>query len=69
MSGDDKVIPVPDYKIPQTLSGGDSIFRTIKRKTMQNTRREIPAYADPIYRSPSKPTEIPLKEIPRKLTD
>ena len=36
---------------------------------MQDTRREIPAYADPVYRLPPRPTEIPLQEIPRKLTD
>ena len=36
---------------------------------MQDTRREMHAYADPIYRSPPKPTEIPLQEIPRKLMD
>ena len=30
---------------------------------------EIPAYGDPIYRSPPKATEIPLQEIPRNLTD
>ena len=27
------------------------------------------AYADPIYSPPSKLTDIPLQEIPRKLTD
>ena len=36
---------------------------------MQDTRREIPAYDDPIYRPPPKPTVIPLQEVPRKLTD
>ena len=56
----DKVIPVPDYMIPETVSRDDSISRTIKRKTMQDTRREIPAYADPIYRTPPKPTETPF---------
>ena len=30
----DKVIPVPDYVIPQAMSRGDSVSRTIKRKTM-----------------------------------
>ena len=28
----DKVVPVPDYTIPQTMSEHDSICRTIKRK-------------------------------------
>ena len=51
------------------MSEYDSISRTIKRKAMQDTRREIPAYADPLYRPPSKPTEISLQEIPRKLRD
>ena len=36
---------------------------------MQVTRKEIPAYADPIYRPPPTPTEIPLQVIPRKLKD
>ena len=65
----DKVIPVHDYVTPQTRSGDDSISRTIKRKTIQDTKREIPAYVDPVYRPPPKPTEIPLQEIPRKFTD
>ena len=34
---------------------------------MQDTRREIQAYADSIYRPPPKPTEIPLQVIPRKV--
>ena len=61
--------PVPDYVIPKTGSGDDSNFRTIKRKTIQDISREIPTYSDPIYRPPPKPAEIPLQEIPRKLTD
>ena len=32
------------------MSEHDSISRTIRRKGMQDIRREIPAYADPIYR-------------------
>ena len=36
---------------------------------MQDTRRKIPAYADPICRLPPKPTEIPLQVIPRNITD
>ena len=39
----DKLIQVSDYTIPQTMSGHDSISRTIRRKGMQDTRREIPA--------------------------
>ena len=65
----DKVIPVSDYKIPQTISECGSISRTIRRKGMQDIRRETPSYADQIHRPPSKPTEIPLCVIPRKLTD
>ena len=41
----------------------------MKRKTIQNISRKIPAYADPIHMPPPNPTEIPLQEIPRKLTD
>ena len=65
----DKVIPVPDYTIPQTMSECNSIFRTIRRKGVQDTRREIPAYAEPIFRPPPKPMEIPLQVIPRKHVD
>ena len=36
---------------------------------MHDTRREIPAFADPIYRPPPKPTEISPQVIPRKLMD
>ena len=66
-SGHHKVIPVSDYTIPQTMSEDDSIARIIRRKGMQDIRREIPAYADPIYGHPLKPTEIPVHVIPRNL--
>ena len=29
----------------------------------------IPMYPDPIYRPPPKPTEIPIQEVPRNLSD
>ena len=28
----DKIIPIPDYAIPQTTSGDESSFRMVKRK-------------------------------------
>ena len=65
----DKFVPVLNYIIPQTRSGDDSNSRTIKRKTIQDINRKIPSYTDHIYRPPSKPYEIPLQEIPRKLID
>ena len=65
----DKFIPVLNYIIPQIRSGDNSNSRTIKSKTIQDISREIPAYVNPIYRSPPKPTKISLQEIPRKLTD
>ena len=65
----DKVFPVSNYQIPQTMSEHDSISRTIRRKGIQDTIRKIPAYANPIHRPPSKANEIPLQEIPRKLMD
>ena len=61
----DKFILVPDYVIPQTRSGDEPNSKINKRKTIQDISREIPANSDPIYRSPSKPAEIPLQEIPR----
>ena len=41
----------------------------VKRKTIHDISREIPTYPDPIYRPPPKPKEIPMQEVPRKLTD
>ena len=66
---DDKIIPVPDYPIPETIFGDETSSRTVKRKTIQDISREIPTYPDTIYRPLPKPTEIPLQEIPRSLTD
>ena len=40
-----------------------------KKKGHAGYRREIPAYADPIYRLPLKPTEMPSQVIPRKNPD
>ena len=34
---------------------------------MQDIRREILAYADPIYRPPPKPNEIPTQVTPKKI--
>ena len=61
----DKIIPVTDYVIPQTRSGGPLNSRMVNRKTIQDISREIPMYPDPMYRPPPKPTEIPLTKIPR----
>ena len=44
----DKVIQVSNYTIPQTMSECDAISITIRRKGIQDIRREIPAYADRI---------------------
>ena len=65
----DKIIPIPDFAIPQIRSGDDSNSRMVKRKIIQDISREISMYADPIYRPPSKPTEIPMQEVPRNLLD
>ena len=43
----DKVIPVSNYTIPQTMPENDSISRTIRRTGMWDIRWEIPAYANP----------------------
>ena len=34
---------------------------------MQEIRKEIPDYADPIYKSPPKPTEISTQVTPKKI--
>ena len=51
------------------MSEHDFMSRTIRRKDMQDVRREIQAYADPIYRPPPKPTETPTQAIPKKILD
>ena len=51
------------------MSECESMSRTIRRKAIQDIRREIPACADPIYRPPSKPTETPTQVIPKKILD
>ena len=44
----------------------DPITRSKTRNEIQGIKKEKPAYADPIYRHPSKPIEIPTHLIPRK---
>ena len=63
----DKVNPVSNYTIPQTMSEYDSFSRTIKRKGIQDLRREITAYADPFYRPPPKLTEISKQVTQKKI--
>ena len=41
----DKVIPIPNYAIPQMKHRGDASLR----KTIQDVSREIPIYPDPVY--------------------
>ena len=65
----DKIVPIPDYPIPQTRSGDDSSSRMVKKKTMQGVSREIPIYPDSTYRPPPKPVELPIPEVPRSLSD
>ena len=47
------------------MSECDSISRTIKKGT-QDIERKNTAYADPFYRLPPKPTEIPTQVAQRK---
>ena len=49
----DKVVPIPNYTIPQMKHRGD----TISRQTIQKFSREIPIYSDPVYRPPPKPVK------------
>ena len=65
----DKIVPIPDYAIPQTRAGDDSSLKMVKRKTIQDISREIQIYPDPISRPPPKPTEIPSQEVPRNVLD
>ena len=51
------------------MSENDSISGAIRRKGMQDIRREIPAYADPIYRPPPKPTEILTQVTSKKMLE
>ena len=59
----DKIIPIPDYPIPQTRSGDDSSSRMVKRKVMQDITREIPKYPDPIYRPLLNQQKYPYKKF------
>ena len=49
--------------------GDDSNSRMVKRKTIWDISREIPAYPHSMYSPPPKPNEIPLWEILSKLMD
>ena len=60
-SRNDKIIPIPDYEIPQTRSTDDSSSRMIKRKSIHDISWENPIYPDPIHRPSPEPTEIPLQ--------
>ena len=55
-----KITPTPHYTIPKTRSSDDSSSRMVKRKTIQDVSKEIPMYADPTYRPPPKPVELPI---------
>ena len=59
----DKFIPVPDYVIPKTRSRDESNSRTIKRETIQDIIREIPAYVDPIFRPLPNQLKYPYKKF------
>ena len=61
----DKVIPIPNYTIPQMKSRGDAS----SRKTIQDVSREIPLYPDPLYQPPPKPVKTSIPKIPGKLSD
>ena len=50
----DKIIPVPDYAIPQTRSEDDSKSVIDKRKTILDISREVPIYPDLVFRPPPK---------------
>ena len=64
----DKIKPVPDSTIPHS-SGDDSSSRKVKRKSIQDTSREIPIYPDPVQRPPPKPVKLPMPKLPRSLSD
>ena len=59
-----KYIPVP-----QTRSRAHLKPKTVNRESIRKISRDFLPYADPIYRFPPKPAEIPLQETLRKLTD
>ena len=51
------------------MSEHDSVSKTIRRKGMQDIRRDIPAYAEPIYRPPAIQTEILTQVTPKKIPE
>ena len=61
----DQIMPITDYKIPQTSSGDDSSSRMVKRETIQDVSREIPIYQDPTSSPPPKSVKLPLPKVPR----
>ena len=48
----DKVVPIPNYTIPQIKSKDDLGSGMIERKAILDISREIPICPDPIYRPP-----------------
>ena len=65
----DKVVPVPNYAIPQIKSNDDSGSRMVERKAIHDVNREIPVHTDPVYRPPPKPVKTPISEILGNLLD
>ena len=59
-----KITPVPDYAIPQKISGDDPRSRMVKRKLIQDVSREIPRYPDPFYRPLLNQQKYPYKKFP-----
>ena len=59
----DKIIPIPDYAIPQTRSCDDSCSRMVKRKAIQDISGEIPRCPDPIYRPLLNQQKCPCKKF------
>ena len=53
----DKFIPVPWVR-----SREDPMSRIVNGENIWNISNEIPPYADPIYRPPPRPPDIPLQE-------
>ena len=63
----DKVIPIPNYTIPQIKYKDVSGSRMVERKAIQDISRKIPIYPDPVYRPPPKPVKTHIPEIPGSL--
>ena len=65
----DIAIPIPDDTTPSIKFQADTSTRVIDRNILQDVKKEITIYPDPVYRPPHKAVKISMPEIPGSLLD